>query len=206
MNDFEKKALEYIAKLDSIVQNKSQESVDSLFDVLDCLSLPVDYHLGLKLAQNGGHGDTSWFYTYQGEDPNFTFGSRPREGHDPFKVIIVEPTAMGAWQLYLMIIAESILPTTWHGGYSAREYFFDRDNYNGIKSAFAKDVNICISQIPEPKVEMEDGMAIVSCPYWSDRKGLVLQSIKVIFQSDGTVYLRPNFGGVLYRYNCGVLF
>ena len=102
MNVFERKALEFIAKMDDIVQNKSQESIDSLFKVLDSLSLPAGFCLGLKLAGEVGIGDESWFYTYQEKEPIDTFGCRVPDISTLFKDIIVEPTVMGAWQAYLL--------------------------------------------------------------------------------------------------------
>ena len=90
MNVFERKALEFIAKMDDIVQNKSQESIDSIFKVLDSLSLPTGFFLGLKLAGEIGIGDESWFYTYKGKDSIDTFGCRVPDSNTLFKNIIVE--------------------------------------------------------------------------------------------------------------------
>ena len=206
MNDYERKALEFIAKMDDIVQNKSQESIDSLFKVLDSLSLPAGFCLGLKLAGEVGIGDESWFYTYQGKDPIETFGCRIPDSTTLFKDILVAPTVMGAWQAYLIYIAPTILPTFWHGGYIAREYFFDRGDFKGVTSNWARgSVDVKLSQIPQPTVVMKDGMAVVSCPYWNDWRGLVLESVEVNFNSDGTVTLTPH-AKVLYEYNCGICY
>lgn len=208
MNDFEKKALEFVSKKDEIVKIKSQEAIDSLFSVLDCLSLRIGYRLGLKLAGEVGIGDESWFYTYQGEDPIDTFSCRVPQSSVLFKDIIVEQSVMGAWQAYLLYISPAILPTFWHGGYIRREFFFDRKNYKGIISSWAErngNVDIKLDQIPQPSVEMGEGKAVVSCPYWNDWRGLVLETVNVQFKSDGGVVLIPH-SKVLYEYNCGICY
>ena len=205
MNDFEKKALEFLSIKNKIVQNKNKENIEALFFVLVSLSLRHGYCLGLKLAGEVGIGDESWFYTYQGKDPIDTFGCRVPNSRTLFEGIIVEQTVMGAWQAYLLYISPTILPKFWHGGYIAREYFFDRDHFNGVTSCWARRVNLRISQIPQPTVVMKDRMAVVSCPYWNDWKGLVLESVEVNYNSDGTVTLTPH-EEVLYEYDCGICY
>ena len=205
MNDFEKKALEFESKIDYIIQNNSQENIGSLFSVLDCLSLKQGYHLGLKLASEVGLGDESCFYTYQGDSPIDSFSCRVPDDRMLCKDILVEPSAMGAWQAYLLYISPTILPTFWHGGYIRREYFFDRENYKGITSGWARGkVDIKLNQIPQPTVEMR-GFAGVTCPYWNDWEGLVLETVDVDICRDGTI-LRRSQKKVLYKYDCGICY
>lgn len=205
MKVFEQKALEFVSKIDSIIQNNSQENIDSLFSVLNCLSLKQGYHLGLKLASEVGLGDESCFYTYQGDDPTDSFSCRVPDDRILCKDIIVEPSAMGAWQAYLLYISPTILPTFWHGGYIRREYFFDRENYKGITSGWARGkVDIKLNQIPQPTVEMS-GFACVTCPYWNDWEGLVQETVDVDICREGTI-LRRSQKKVLYKYDCGICY
>ena len=205
MNEYEKKALEFISKINKIVQNNNQDEIDTLFSVLDSLSLRPNYRLGLKLAGEVGIGDESWFYTYQEDKPIDSFSSRGPESSILFEGIIVEQSAMGAWQAYLLYISSTILPTFWHGGYIRREFFFDRENYKGITSHWAHGVNIELSKIPQSSVEMRNGKAVVSCSYWNDWRGLVLEDVDIRFEPDGTVRLNPH-AKVLYEYNCGICY
>ena len=205
MNEYEKKALEFVSKINKIVQGNSQDEIDSLFSVLDSLSLRPGYRLGLKLAGEVGIGDESWFYTYQEDKPIDSFSSRVPESSVLFEGIIVEQSVMGAWQAYLLYISSTILPTFWHGGYIRREFFFDRENYKGITSHWAHGVNIGLSKIPQPSVEMRDGKAVVSCPYWNDWRGLVLETVDIRFEPEETVRLNPH-AKVLYEYNCGICY
>ena len=205
MNEYEKKALEFVSKINKIVQGNSQDEIDSLFSVLDSLSLRPGYRLGLKLAGEVGIGDESWFYTYQEDKPIDSFSSRVPESSVLFEGIIVEQSVMGAWQAYLLYISSTILPTFWHGGYIRREFFFDRENYKGITSHWAHGVNIGLSKIPQPSVEMRDGKAVVSCPYWNDWRGLVFETVDIRFEPEETVRLNPH-AKVLYEYNCGICY
>ena len=205
MNEYEKKALEFVSKINKIVQGNSQDEIDSLFSVLDSLSLRPGYRLGLKLAGEVGIGDESWFYTYQEDKPIDSFSSRVPESSVLFEGIIVEQSVMGAWQAYLLYISSTILPTFWHGGYIRREFFFDRENYKGITSHWAHGVNIGLSKIPQPSVEMRDGKAVVSCPYWNDWRGLVLETVDIRLEPEETVRLNPH-AKVLYEYNCGICY
>ena len=205
MKVFEQKALEFVSKIDYIIQNNSQENIDSLFSVLNCLSLKQGYHLGLKLASEVGIGDESCFYTYQGDDPTDSFSCRVPDDRILCKDIIVEPSAMGAWQAYLLYISPTILPTFWHGGYIRREYFFDRENYKGITSGWARGkVDIKLNQIPQPTIDMS-GFASVTCPYWNDWEGLVQETVDVDICREGTI-LRRSQKKVLYKYDCGICY
>ena len=67
------------------------------------------------------------------------------------------------------------------------------------------NVDIKLSQIPQPTVEMGEGKAVVSCPYWNDWQGLVLETVDVEFKSDGTVALTSH-SDVLYEYDCGICY
>ena len=133
------------------------------------------------MAGEVGIGDESWFYTYQGDDPIDSLSCRVPDSGILFKDIIVEPSAMGAWQAYLLYISPTILPTFWHGGYIRREFYFDRENYKGITSGWARGkVDIKLSQIPQPIVEMRGTVsAVITCPYWNDWEGLVLETVDV---------------------------
>lgn len=198
------RAMQFMVQINRIIYDGSQKSVDTLFSALDSLSLKPGYRLGLKIASRKGIGDESWFYTYPGDEASEEIDHRIMQRKMIFDDIVVEQSAMGAWQAYLLYISPTIMPTWWHGCYSNRKFFFARMNYKGvITDCRGRDVEIEQSQIPQPTVEMMDGKAIVSCPYWNDWKGLVLETVDVEFKPDGTVALTSH-SKVLYKYDCGV--
>lgn len=198
------RAMQFMVQINRIIYDGSQKSVDTLFSALDSLSLKPGFRLGLKIAGKTGIGGESCFYTYRGDDALGAAGYPVPLGKDIFKNVIVEHSAMGVWQAYLLYISPTIMPTWWHGCYSNRKFFFARMNYKGvITDCIGREVEIEQSQIPQPTVEMRDGKAVVSCPYWNDWKGLVLETVDIEFKSDGTVALTPH-SKVLYKYDCGV--
>ena len=65
MNSFERKGVEFLAIIKKMGRKKAMVTKDSLFEVLDHIRLKDGYHLGLKLAEENGMGDESFFYTYK---------------------------------------------------------------------------------------------------------------------------------------------
>lgn len=221
MNSFESKGIEFAQKIDYLVKRKDLKTSDSLLKVLDCIKLEKGYHMGLKVAQKAGIGDNSFFYTYCGnEDPikadktsmSFLNDLPKAINVEPnaafFKSFRVEPSEMGAWQVYLLWLAPTILPYWWHGGYDAREYYFDREKADDfIPDDWSHDpIKNFQEKIPQPIVTMKDNEAVVICPYWNNWQGLVLESTPIVFKLDGKIVIKKQRHKVLYEYNCGIFF
>lgn len=205
MNPYELKGIDFLDKIVYLVERKDLKTKDSLFKVLDQIKLKEGVHLGLKVAGRDGLGDESYFYTYYGKvDPFKDYGEPP---HEVFKNIIVEPSEMGAWQAYLLWMSPTVLPLFWHGGYIRRDYFFDRDDFE-CPSPWEEDnpIELKLEQIPQPSVTLEGNKAIVTCPYWNNWEGLVLESMPIIFKSDGGIAIRRAKHKVLMEYNCRICY
>lgn len=210
MNSFERKGVEFLAIIKKMGRKKAMVTKDSLFEVLDHIRLKDGYHLGLKLAEENGMGDESFFYTYKDEDPfkkeitaDIEAAVRKR---DIFTNLIVEQTEMGAWQAYLLSLSPTVLPLWWHANYSKRTYFFDRNHFKGITPLHREPLQLKIKDIPQPSVIREDEHFVVQCPYWNDWVGLVLVSMNVSFKKNGTVSFDNFKKEVLYEYDCGICF
>lgn len=220
MNCFDNKGIEFIDKINYLVKRKDLKTCDSLLKVLDCIKLKKGYHLGLWRARNVGMGDESYLYSYFGKDDPLNdvktipsqFAEKPDSAlFEPdaafFKSLIVKPSEMGAWQVYLLWMAPTIMPTFWHGGYIRRKYFihnkpieFFPNRWEGVP------VEIPAEQIPQTAVTLNGKEAVVSCSYWSDWEGLVLESTPIVFKPDGSVVLKKQSHKVLYKYKCGIYF
>ena len=215
MNDLEQNGINFLNKIDYLAKRKDLKTKDSLFKVLDHIRLRDGYHLGLKLANSVGMGDESWFYCYEGNiDPGKDADSTAHPhatlplALQLFKGLKVQHTVMGAWQSYLLHVSQSMLPLFWHGGYGRREYFFDRESYKGtvIPIHAEKAVILPIGKIPHPEVMIEEDKAIVSCPYWNDWEGLVLESVPITFKKNGIITFGREKHKVLKKFNCGICF
>lgn len=215
MNPYEQNGINFLNKIDYLVRRKDLKTKNSLFKVLDNIRLKEEFNISLYTARQAGLGDESFFYTYWRkipthlmfyEDQNYPWGPH-NKGKDMFKDLVVEPTAMGAWQAYLLMISPTVLPVFWHGGYIRRKYFFDREHFECPPTMWEeRPINLSLEMIPQPTVSMEDNKAVVSCPYWNDWEGLVLESTPIIFKASDRVSILRAKHKVLYKYDCGICF
>ena len=219
-NEIIKKGYDYIEVIKDI-SNGADPSL--LFKVLDAISLEPNFHLGLRLAEEKGFGDKSWFYCYEGdidtykknntnpEDPEEVFFSC-YDKSEVFKIfdhLLVESSEMGAWQAYLLSVAMTMLPTTWHGAYFDRKYIFqieDLWNHGQKISLFGPRFEQNEEYEVAPQViKINDNTAISAC-YWNDWEGLVREKIS-LSMLDGKVHFKYPFDKeVLYKYKCGIKF
>ncbi len=213
MNEFNKKGVEFLNALRLLVNDKHHTNCNSLFDTLDNISLKNGLHLGLKLANEVGMGDESAFYTFMEKDiiKEDEINNRfPQlDNNELFKDITARSTKMGAWQLYLLFISPTILPTFWHGGYINRTYFFDlsyKKEYTDIEPMFGQGFWMKTKKIPEPTVEFKDSKYIIKCAYWNDWEGLMLETFKCSIKENGNVKHFKSTARTLYKYDCGVCF
>ena len=209
MNSYDKKGVEFFAKINDLVRNEDLVTKDSLFEVLDHIQLKDGCHIGLRLAEKKGMGDDSWFYTYKGEDPlknGIAIETLREKRGEIYDDLIVEQTKMGVWQAYLLFLSPTVLPLWWHANYKGRLYFFDRDNFKGIFPFCCDPVPLKIQDIPEPSVTKWKDHFIVRCPNWNDWEGLVLNSVNVYFEEDGSISFDNFKRKMLYEFHSGVCF
>ncbi len=212
-NDYNLKGNGFLNAIRLLVDEGEQKDCDVVFDTLDQISLKSGRHLGLKLAEEAGIGDESAFYI-------FTGNPKPRGqeccGRFPqsdckrlFGQLVVRPSVMGTWQLYLLFIAPTVLPAFWHGNYIRRTYFFDlsyQEAYLDVETMFGEEVRMRTASIPLPTVESNAGKYIIRCAYWNDWQGLMLETFKCAIGEDGSAKIYKPTARTLCRYNCGVLF
>ena len=119
----------------------------------------------------------------------------------------VEPNSMGAWQLYLLLTAKTVLPTFWHGGYIERNFIFCEDDIKAISplkyfdTTALREANMLMPQV----TISDDKVADVYCCYWNKWEGLVREHYGFHFaQNDvaGAGFNRE----VILPYDCGIFF
>lgn len=94
-------------------------------------------------------------------------------------------TKEAVWQLYLLDIADTILPLFWHGGYHKRTFFFDRRSF--LTFDHKEVASFVHSKDIIPKVEITgENTAIVKCCFWSEWHGLCVEEV-IAERSDGKV-------------------
>ena len=210
-NDFIHVGNAFLNKISQLVQSKSEEDSSSLFETLDKIQLDEGFRLGLKLAEEVGIGDVSLFYTYQVGDNYQTRGNRIEQCNremELFKTLIVEPSAMGVWQSYLLHVSPSVLPLFWHGGYNKKTHIFseaDLAKINPIGSRRPGKLEFR-DEVLAPTASFEGNTGIVECCFWNDWIGLVRESVEFIFDGNKVVSIKPKESTTLHQFHCCIIF
>ena len=186
--------------LTSVLRTTELKDKGEVFGKLSSLSLVEGKKLGLRLAED--FDDESSFYIYD------NCGNVDK---DLVKHLSATPTAMSAWQVYMLMTSPTVMPTLGHGCYIKRNFIF---NENDIKY-IGQLIDFDLSAIKElglllPKVVLEDSdsedkcIAHVYCCYWNDWKGLVHEHSKVIINSGKVELCKKQDEFVFYSYDCGI--
>lgn len=207
------------------ITEKDKKSIDYevILNILDCLHLDDDCHLGIRFPHFHGHGDKSWFYCYEGEHDTYIeeYNNSVKDMDDfficylydePYNIfnhLTIEPTEKGAWQAYLMSIATHFLPTYGHGGYSRRKMVFSYEELRANKYELL--LHVMPNAIPDfgdlsPSVVINDNLGVVKSHYWNMWCGLVRETVKIRFLNKKAYFLDPIQHETLFKYNCGIRF
>lgn len=211
----------FLKAIKEVVKDKKHEDKSYLFKTLDALSLEDGYVLGLKLAEDVGMGDESYFYTHPIIDSKIDKPVPPipmgiyddnevdeEEEHTLLEHINVESTANGIWQAYLLSIAPTVLPTFWHGGYIHRTYIFSHKDFEEIDelSRNGEAPLFGIKDVVSPKVKIRGSEGTIECCYWNDWEGLVRETLNVTYVNNSVISIKRTKAEVLYEYDCGICF
>jgi hypothetical protein len=215
------------------------EGVAHILDILDCVRPDPGYQLGVYIERPSPNDspthrcDQAWFLCLKSDHrPIVKMPYRPKPGgpynfgdmcylrftFDFFNHLSIEPTAMGAWQAYLLSVGKTILPFSGGLYYTKRELVFNLNQLKELKTIDWRklsrgdldcighpeltDINVDIS----PFVQFDDKHVVVSCCHWNDWGGLIREYAKITF-FNGRVYLLEDFKEeILFKYNCGILF
>lgn len=194
----------------------------SVFKILSNIELDDEWKLGLKLADSHTKdiGDESCFFLYNDK------GEKERE---LLKHLYVEPNDIGAWELYLLMTAPTVMPTFWHGGYIERKFIFSTTDIYTIEALNSYELsNIEHNPILLPSVTInrdwsddttrenvlaydadptvDKWKADIYCCYWNEWKGLVREHIRITLRG-AKVENYENMGEfIIYPYHCGIYF
>lgn len=196
----------------SIVKTTDLKDKGELFFRAKALSLKQGYKLGLHIADESTPdiGDESFLYIYDetGHEHSI-YKTRIQPEETDTSLFNVEPTTMGAWQLYLLITSPTIMPVFWHGGYIVRNFIFsleDLENIEPIKSLDFSTLNHDGLLLPNVNIDKDGKSADVYCSYWNDWEGLVREHVRITFNADGSASVGSPDHFTFYKYDCGILF
>lgn len=189
-----------------------------VFRYLTSIHLHNGYKLGLRLAEQRDMGDNSNFFVYDNQD---------NVDEDLIKFIITDQSAMGAWQIYLLMTAFTIMPCYWHGQYNERKYIYNKRDVQEIKvferldirGLLAKDFllpKVTIVKVSEesqnisttdhfvPQASYGKYEADVYCCYWNDWVGLVREHVRITLNNSKIEKYEVVGRFVIYPYHCGI--
>ena len=204
-NIYSDKAVEFHQKLrSSVVITTGIKNKEEVFYTLSSLELIPGYNLGLRLAD----GNTS----ATGDDSNFyVFNDSGEKDEKIINYLKTNPTAMSAWQVYLLMTSPTVMPVFWHGEYIIRKFIFNESDLDEINHLQNIDLSALIYQgLLFPSVKLDkDGItgkitAHVFCCYWNDWKGLVREHALIFFDGNSIVDYKQEDLNVFYPYNCGI--
>lgn len=226
-NVFSNMGYAFLEAIKKVVKDKKHKDKSYLFETLDALSLEDGYALGLKLAEDVGMGDESYFYTYiinenkvlkpEPPIPQGIYDKDEKKEEEDIDVweegaiprhINVERTALGIWQAYLLSIAPTVMPTFWHGGYIRRTYIFSHKDLEGIDELRFNDKAplFGIKDVVSPKVKIRGEEGTIECCFWSEWGGLYRETLKIIYANNTVLSIKRIKEEVLYEYDCGICF
>ena len=128
---------------------------------------------------------------------------------DLFNHLCIEPSAMGAWQAYLLCISKTLLPFSDFLYYTKRKLILSNEQLRLIRT-FPQ-----IKGIPElmnlnkdvsPSVQINDKQAVVSCCYWNSWHGLIREEATISFLNGRVYFLSDFHDEILFKHNCGIRF
>lgn len=219
-NMYAKVGRAFLKTINKVVKDKDGNDKRLLFDTLDKISLNDGFCLGAHMAEAVGMGDESFFYVYEkGNDPfadkdNLEMKiERMYLKRDCFSDLIVEPSAMGAWQAYLFHVAPTVMPVFWHGGYIRRYFIFSLSALRNITGPKLVDYYNPINGLDEvneqyliPSVSIDNNKASVSCCYWTDWGGLIRETVIVKFKGSRIASISGGRCKTLIKYDCGICY
>ena len=181
------------------------KNYNNFLDCLNKIHLPSGEKLKVEECspETGDIGDESTLYILM-----------PNEEADEkiFEHLIVEQSAMGAWQAYLLYNLWHVLPLFWHGNYHARDYIFSKEDVNQINTYTTdeKKRNAIIALISDfdftPEVRESNGKYFVSSCYWSNFGGLIREYYGLTFDGNRIADIIQLDSKIEYKYNCGIYF
>ncbi len=195
--------------LNSIVPTKTFVDKADFFYRATALSLKPGYKLGLHVANEitDDIGRENHFFIYDDKGNEYDiYKSRTNLEDVDTSLINVAPTAMGAWQLYLLITSPTIMPVLISRDRDARKFvFFTEDLYlaplQNLDFATLKHDGLLF---PDVVVSKDGKTADVYCCFWNYWRGLIREHVRITFQPDGSAIFGKPDQYVFYDFNCDI--
>lgn len=180
-----------------------RQQYGSIMPILSTLRLPEGYKLHMKECSIEGIGDKSEL---------FVKVVLSRKKYEPFEILSIEDSYLGAFQTYLLKTLWHSLPLFWHANYARRTYIFSNLDFQYIETD--KHNKMLISEISgimsddyiKPIVGKFHDSYYVSCCYWTNFGGLIRDYCKIRIENNQLAEFSQATTDVLYKYDCGICY
>lgn len=171
----------------------AQATVDETMTRLDALRLPNDGKLTLRLPLGSEYG----FEKYRiilGSNSEFRINIEGESKPSFYGNLYAETTCMGAWQLYLLVNANLMLPADDDSNLSSPVFVFSESQLAAMPELKGRDMtqlrekNLIEPQVSIKKCEVGSEtkyVADVSCCFWTNDYGLVRKYGRIVMDLDG---------------------
>lgn len=165
---------------------------------LNSISLEPGWKWKIKDIDIEALGDTTRFYLINESDPN-------KEVYDLFKGIRVENSAIGALQVYLLMMSEHYLPLWDHACYMERRFVSSKCQMLFGKYRYVGDDDLK-PHVEFTKLSPESSEATISACYWSEWGGLDRETYYLKIVEGKIASYKLISTKTLLEYNCGIMF
>lgn len=187
-----------------------EKDFDSLGKVLNKIKLPDGFKFSvhaIKEEEKYGMGAESYpmIVAPDGEE----ILDRDKEF---WKLLQVDDSPEGAWQVYLLFNLWHYLPMFWHAFYEERHYVYSTDQ---LKKVLRYQPHLGDEVVPafdvdqfeiHPIIRQEGNIWHVGAHFWSDFGGLIYEELKIKLGKSVHIYSRPACCKTLHHYDCGICF
>lgn len=201
------KAAKVGKKLQKLAKNKDY---DNLGKVLNKIKVPDGFKLSVQAVDEDdkyGMGAESYAVLISSDGETITDKEKSF-----WKMLRVEDSAEGAWQVYLLRNLWHYLPMFWHAYYEERYYVYSIEQ---LKKALHYQPHFGDEPVPafdldkfeiHPVIWKDEKNWQVGAHYWSDFEGLVYEQLKISLSGKVHIYARPACRKNLHHYDCGICF
>ncbi len=191
-------------------QLAKEKDFDSLGNVLNKVHVPEGFKLAIHAVseqEECGMGAES--YTMLVAPDGETISDKDKEF---WKMLKVEDSPEGAWQVYLLHNLWHYLPMFWHAFYEERHYVYSIDQ---LKMTLRYQPHFGDEVVPafdvdqfeiHPVINRVGNIWHVGAHFWSDFEGLVYEELKISLSGKVHIYSRPASRKILHHYDCGICF
>lgn len=200
---------EYIAKCNQFHELLNKKIVvangkenGKVFECLSSLKLKDGVRMELHVSKDEDSGDNTYFFIPTGDK----YGD-----HKLYKYINAEPSEMSAWEVYLLMTSQCVMPCYWHGAILARDFIFKKSDFVNSYNLRVLDLSAIKNDLlPEVFLSKDDATgkvtADVYCCFRNYQNELIRERATIVFNGNQVESYNAKTDFVLYKSDRNIYF